>query len=256
MLNHLKINYLNRSQIKRYLLKCLPNCITLAAMCLGFTALRLSYIREDIKLSLLLLFIAAICDGLDGKVARRLNVQSPVGAQLDSLADFLNFCVTPALIIYEWHLKDLYFFGWAATLIFLCGGAYRLARFNVMHADGVENVSTNFFVGVPTPAGAFMSFLPMVLMLENYIQDKSAIFTACYMALLALLMVSFIKTPSNKLVRVPKDKIKPVLAAVTILLLAIIIAPLTTYLIAVSIYISSIVIFFCYDDIYRKLKKH
>ncbi len=240
---------------KRQLLRYLPNAITLTAMCLGFTALRFSYVRADIKLSLLLLLIAAICDGLDGKVARKLNVQSAVGAQLDSLADFLNFCVTPALIIYEWHLKDLYFFGWAATLAFLCGGAYRLARFNVLHAGGTENVSSNFFVGVPTPAGALLSFLPMVLMLEGYIQDKSAIFTAFYMAFVAGLMVSYIKTPSTKLVRIPRDKVGFACCGFALALLAIIIAPLQFYLLSIISYIVLIAFFFCKDDIYRKHHK-
>ncbi len=240
---------------KRYLLRYIPNAITLTAMCLGLTALRFSYIREDIKLSLLLLLIAAICDGLDGKVARKLNVQSEVGAQLDSLADFLNFCVTPALIIYEWHLKDLYFFGWAATLAFLCGGAYRLARFNVMHVDGVEKVSSNFFIGIPTPAGALLSFLPMVLMLEGFIQDKSAIFTAFYMVFVAGLMVSYIKTPSTKLVRIPRTKVTPLIALGIGLTIATIIAPLEVYLVAIATYIGLIAFFFCKDDIYRKHHK-
>lgn len=244
-----------RNHLRRYLIRCAPNAITLTAMCLGLTALRFSYVREDIKLSLLLLLIAAICDGLDGKVARKLNVQSGVGAQLDSLADFLNFCVTPALIIYEWHLKDLYFFGWVATLAFLCGGAYRLARFNVMHAGGVENVSTNFFLGVPTPAGALLSFLPMVLMLEGYIQDKSAIFTAFYMVFVAGLMVSYIKTPSTKLICIPRGRIKHALIGIALLVLAVFIAPLHMYLITIISYIALIGFFFCYDDIYRKHKK-
>jgi CDP-diacylglycerol--serine O-phosphatidyltransferase len=236
--------------IARYI----PNAITLSAMCLGLTALRFSYVREDLKLSLLLLLIAAICDGIDGKVARRLNVQSPVGAQLDSLADFLNFCVTPALIIYEWHLKDLYFFGWTATLIFLTSGAYRLARFNVMHAGGIENVSSNFFTGVPTPAGALLSFLPMVLMLKGYVRDSSGVFTACYMIMVAGLMVSTIKTPSNKLVRVSRAKIPQAIAVIGIYIACCIGFPLDMYLFTIAIYMGAIILFFFKDDIYRKRK--
>ena len=64
----------------------IPNMITLSSMCLGLTALRLSYLRADIHVSLVLLLIAAILDGIDGKIARRLKVNSPTGAQLDSLA--------------------------------------------------------------------------------------------------------------------------------------------------------------------------
>lgn len=236
--------------IARYI----PNAITLGAMCLGLTALRFSYVREDIKLSLLLLLIAAICDGIDGKVARRLNVQSPVGAQLDSLADFLNFCVTPALIIYEWHLKELYFFGWVATLIFLTSGAYRLARFNVIHAGGLENISSNFFTGVPTPAGALLSFLPMVLMLRGYVRDESGIFTAFYMIAIAGLMVSYIKTPSNKLVRISRNRIPQAMVGIAMFLVCCIAFPLDMYLLTIAVYMGAITLFFFKDDVYRKRK--
>jgi CDP-diacylglycerol---serine O-phosphatidyltransferase len=237
------------------LIRFLPNAITLTAMCLGLTALRLSYIREDIYFSLLLLLIAAFLDGIDGKIARRLNVQSPVGAQLDSLADFLNFCVTPALIIYEWHLKELYFFGWAATLAFLTGGAYRLARFNVMHSKGVENVASNFFVGVPTPAGAILAFLPMVLMLKGYWSDPSGIFTALYMVFIAALMVSYLKTPSNKLVRFTRKQAPYALVGVVIFLIAATYSPLDMYLFTVCAYFALTLFLFFKDDMYRRRKR-
>lgn len=224
-------------------------------MCLGLTALRLSYIREDIYLSLLLLLMAAFLDGIDGKLARRLNVQSPVGAQLDSLADFLNFCVTPALIIYEWHLKELYFFGWAATLAFLTGGAYRLARFNVMHSKGVENVSSNFFVGVPTPAGAILAFLPMVLMLKGYWSDASGVFTALYMVFVAGLMVSYLKTPSNKLVRFTRKQAPYALMGVGVFVLLATYSPLDMYLLTVGAYLGVTLYLFFKDDLYRRRKR-
>jgi CDP-diacylglycerol---serine O-phosphatidyltransferase len=239
----------------RRLIRFLPNAITLTAMCLGLTALRLSYIREDLHLSLLLLLIAAFLDGIDGKVARRFNVQSPVGAQLDSLADFLNFCVTPALIMYEWHMKSLYFFGWAATLCFLAGGAYRLARFNVMHSKGVENVSSNFFVGVPTPAGAILAFLPMVLSLKGYFTDPSAIGTSLYMVVVAGLMVSYIKTPSNKLVRVNKKNLPKALGVVLVFFVGALYSPMDTYLVAVTAYLAVTLFLFFKDDMYRKRKR-
>jgi CDP-diacylglycerol---serine O-phosphatidyltransferase len=235
-------------------IRFLPNAITLAAMGLGLTALRLSYVREDIYLSLLLLLIAAFLDGIDGKIARKLNVQSPVGAQLDSLADFLNFCVTPALIIYEWHLKSLYFFGWAATLCFLTGGAYRLARFNVMHSKGIENVSSNFFVGVPTPAGAILAFLPMVLTLKGYLTDPSGVWTAIYMVAVSGLMVSYIKTPSNKLVRVSRKHVPYALAGLVVFGAAALYSPMDLYLVAIGVYLGVTLVLFFRDDPYRKRK--
>jgi CDP-diacylglycerol--serine O-phosphatidyltransferase len=238
-------------------LKWIPNAITLTAMCLGLTALRLSYVREDIYTSLVLLLIAAFLDGIDGKIARRLKVESPVGAQLDSLADFLNFCVTPTLIIYEWHLKELHFFGWAATLIFLVGGAYRLARFNVMYSTkGVENISSNYFVGVPTPAGAILLFLPMVLDLKGYM-PASPIFTALYSTFLAFLMISHIKTPSNRLLSFSKKYAPLALAIAGVLVAGFIYTPLDTYLVLTGFY-GSVTLFLFFNDAayHRAANKH
>ena len=219
----------------RRLYPYIPNAMTLTAMCLGLTALRLSYVRVDIYTSLILLLLAAILDGLDGKVARKLKVESPVGAQLDSLADFLNFCVTPTLILFEWHLKELYFFGWAATLAFLVAGAYRLARFNVMYSKGAENVSSNYFIGVPTPAGALLIFLPIVLDLKGYM-PASSVFTGLYMTFIAFLMVSYIKTPSNRLMSFNKKTLPWVVLAAGVLVAGCMYEPLDTYLVVISIY--------------------
>jgi len=230
----------------------IPNAITLTAMCLGLTALRLSYLRADIEISLILLLIAAVLDGIDGKVARRLKVVSPTGAQLDSLADFLNFCVTPALIAYEWHLKDLYFFGWAATLIFLVGGAYRLARFNVMYSKGVENISHNYFIGVPTPAGAILLFLPIVLELKGYVTATSSIYAALYMTLLAFLMISYVKTPSNRLLSVSKKSAPYAAIVLAAVVTGFVYAPLDLYLAIVGFYLLATLYLFFNGGLYRR----
>lgn len=245
----------NRVTLKR-LYPYIPNMITLTSMCLGLTALRLSYVREDIHVSLILLLMAALLDGIDGKVARRLNVTSPVGAQLDSLADFLNFCVTPTLIIFEWHLKELYFFGWAATLVFLVGGAYRLARFNVMYSTkGVENIASNYFVGVPTPAGAILIFLPIVLQIKGYMILPTAII-ALYVCMLAALMVSRLRTPSNRLLSFSKQSMPWALAVAAVMLAGFIYAPLDTYLALISAYAGVTLYFFIDDRAYRRRTKH
>lgn len=233
----------------------IPNAITLTSMCLGLTALRSSYVREDIYFSLVLLLLAAFLDGIDGKIARRLKVESPMGAQLDSLADFLNFCVTPALIAYEWHLRDLYVFGWAATLSFLVGGAYRLARFNVMYTKGIENVATNYFIGVPTPAGAVLIFLPIVLELNGYIKTTSSIYTALYISCLSLLMVSYIKTPSNKLLHVTKRSAPFVILSCAAIIMGFAYAPFDTYLLGIAAYFFITLYLFFNDDLYQAKKR-
>lgn len=229
----------------------IPNAITLTAMCLGLTALRLSYVREDIHFSLLLLMLAAFLDGIDGKIARKLKVESPVGGQLDSLADFLNFCVTPALIVFEWHLKELYFFGWAATLIFLVGGAYRLARFNVMYSKGVENISSNYFVGVPTPAGAVLLFLPIVLELNGY-APASSVFTALYETFIAFLMISHIKTPSSRLLNISKKWLPLAIVVATCIIGGFVYAPLDVYLLVIAAYLLSMLYLFFNDKVYSR----
>ncbi|MAR56428.1 MAG: CDP-diacylglycerol--serine O-phosphatidyltransferase [Rickettsiales bacterium] len=234
------------------LINFIPNAVTLTSMCLGLTALRLSYIREDIYYSLVLLLIAAILDGVDGKIARKLKVESPTGAQLDSLADFLNFCVTPALMAYEWHLKELYFFGWLATLLFLVGGAYRLARFNVMYSKGIENISSNYFIGVPTPAGAVLLFLPIVLELKDYIDTTSSIYTSLYMTFLSFLMISHIKTPSNRLLFITRRYIPIAIPLLGCVIAGFFYAPLDMYLGGVAIYLTVTFYLFCKDDLYRK----
>ncbi len=233
----------------------IPNIITLTSMCLGLTALRLSYMREDIYYSLVLLLIAAVLDGVDGKIARKLKVESPTGAQLDSLADFLNFCITPALIAFEWHLKELYFFGWAATLIFLVGGAYRLARFNVMYSKGIENISSNYFVGVPTPAGAVLLFLPIVLELKGYIATTSSIYTSLYMTFISFLMISHIKTPSNRLLYVTRKAVPIAAVIVAGIIVGFMYMPLDMYLLGVAAYLLVTLVLFFKDDLYRKNPK-
>lgn len=217
-----------------------PNLITIASMCLGLTALNLSYVREDVYISLLLLLAAAILDGMDGRVARKLDVSSPVGAQLDSLADFLNFCIAPALILYEWVFKDFYFFGWLVTLIYLTAGAWRLARFNVMYSQGAENVQSDYFAGMPSPAGAIMVFAPIILTLESHVDGSHIIFKASYVALIAIMMASTIKTPSVKNMSLPKGY-RRYAVALTIAVGAIFIwQPILTYLVAICAYATSI----------------
>jgi len=230
-----------KHKIFRKIRNNIPNAITILAMCLGLTALNLSYVRSDIYLSLLLLLAAAILDAMDGRVARKLNIVSPVGAQLDSLADFLNFCICPALIMYEWVFKDFYFFGWFVTLIYLVAGAYRLARFNVMYTQGAENVESKYFIGMPSPAGAIMVFAPIILTLEEHINSNHIVFKSCYVVAIALMMASTIRTPSLKNMSLPK-KYRKYAAVITILVAGIfILEPVGSYLCAIFAYGFSII---------------
>ena len=106
-----------------------PNFITLLAICAGLTAIRLST-EGRMELAVTAIVFAAVLDGLDGRVARMIKGQSKFGAELDSLADFVNFGVAPGLILYFWQLHDLGNGGWIAAMVFAISGGLRLARFN------------------------------------------------------------------------------------------------------------------------------
>jgi len=137
-----------------------PNVITLLAICAGLTAIRLS-IEGRMELAVAAIVFAAVLDGVDGRVARMIKGQSKFGAELDSLADFVNFGVAPALILYFWGLSEIKSVGWIAALVFAICAALRLARFNVMIDDpNKPPYAANYFTGVPAPMGAILAMLP------------------------------------------------------------------------------------------------
>src|SRR5882757_7330831 len=141
----------------------LPNMITLLALCAGLTAIRLAF-EQRLEWALAAIVFAAALDGIDGRVARMLKGQSKFGAELDSLADFVNFGCAPGLILYLWQLHELGNVGWIAAMVFAICAALRLARFNVMIDDPNKPAwAADFFTGIPAPAGAITVLLPIYL---------------------------------------------------------------------------------------------
>src|SRR5438309_1974603 len=131
----------------------LPNLITLLALCAGLTAIRLA-VEDKLEWAVAAIVFAALLDGIDGRVARMLKGTSRFGAELDSLADFVNFGVAPALILYFWSLHELGNAGWIAAMVFAICAGLRLARFNVMIDDPNRPAwAANFFVGMPAHGG-------------------------------------------------------------------------------------------------------
>src|SRR5205807_8155779 len=131
-----------------------PNFITLLAICAGLTAIRLST-EGRMELAVAAIVFAAVLDGLDGRVARMIKGTSRFGAELDSLADFVNFGVAPGLILYFWTLNGFGNLGWIAAMVFAICAGLRLARFNVQIEDPNRPAwAGNFFTGMPAPAGA------------------------------------------------------------------------------------------------------
>src|ERR1044071_1666834 len=126
----------------------LPNLVTLLALCVGLTGIRLAF-EGKLELALYAIVFAAALDGIDGRLARLLKGQSKFGAELDSLADFMNFGCAPALFLYLWGLHQLGNVGWIAAMAFAICTALRLARFNVMIDDPTKPAwSGNFFTGI------------------------------------------------------------------------------------------------------------
>lgn len=213
-----------------------PNVITLLALCLGLTAVRLA-IEERLEPALIAIVIAAILDGIDGRVARLLKGTSRFGAELDSLSDFVNFGVAPALILYSFVLHELKSIGWIAALVFAIAAALRLARFNVMIDDPHRpEWQKNYFVGMAAPAGAICALLPTYLyMLGLPVDSIAAPFVAAYLVGIAFLMVSRIPTYAGKTLgsRIPREKVLPLFAV--IVLFAALLVSFTFQVLAVGV---------------------
>jgi CDP-diacylglycerol--serine O-phosphatidyltransferase len=193
----------------------LPNVITLLAICAGLTAIRLST-EGRMELAVAAIVFAAVLDGIDGRVARMIKGQSKFGAELDSLADFVNFGVAPGLILYFWQLHELNNGGWIAAMVFAISGGLRLARFNATMDDPNKPAfAANFFTGVPAPAGAITVLLPVYLAFLG-LPKPPATLTALYTLLIAFLMVSRLPVFSGKTIRmrVPPEMVLPVFVSV------------------------------------------
>jgi CDP-diacylglycerol--serine O-phosphatidyltransferase len=205
----------------------LPNLVTLLALSMGLTAIRYA-VEGRFDTAVTAVIAAAVLDGLDGRLARALKGTSRFGAELDSLADFVDFGVAPALLLYFWALHEIKGLGWFATLVFAIACALRLARFNVMIEDPSRPAwHGDFFVGMPAPAGAITVLLPLYLHLSVVELPAGKFMTpvfVVYVLGVAFLMASRIPHFSGKrLGRVPRDLVIPLLfgIGVTALLLAI-----------------------------------
>ena len=201
----------------------LPNLVTLLGLCAGLTAIRMA-VESRFDLAVAAIIFAIILDGIDGRLARYFRATSRFGEQLDSLADFVNFGVAPAIFLYAWRLDQLSSFGWICALVLAICTGLRLARFNAaMLADEPgPDWHRDFFVGVPAPAGAGIAFLPFFLERIGSGQiHVAAIVIAIYTVLVALLMVSRVPTFSGKRFgqRIPREAVLPVLV-VGVLLVA------------------------------------
>jgi CDP-diacylglycerol--serine O-phosphatidyltransferase len=221
----------------------LPNVITLLALCAGLTGVRLA-IEGKLEWAVAAIVFAAMLDGIDGRVARMLKGTSRFGAELDSLADFFNFGVAPALILYFWGLHELGNVGWIAAMVFAICAGLRLARFNVMIDDPNRPAwAANFFVGMPAPAGAITVLLPIyVFFLGMPRLGFVAPVTMLYTVAIAFLMVSRLPVFSGKKIgqRVAPEMVLPVFVLVVLFFALLISYPWAVLTIGTVLYLASL----------------
>ncbi len=233
----------------------LPNMITLLSLCLGLTGIRMA-LEDRLDLAIGAIVVAAILDGLDGRVARLLQSSSRFGAELDSLADFVCFGVVPGIILYRWGLGEFKNVGWIAILVFAMCAALRLARFNVMLEDpNRPEFAGNFFVGVPAPAAALIVMLPAYLEFLGVPQSPAVIVLALlYVLAIAFLMISRLPTWSGKKIgaRVPRDYVLPVFVVVVLFVALLISYPWEVLALGSAMYLAAIP--FAYGH-YKKLEQ-
>ena len=172
--------------------RLIPNMVTMLGMCCGLSSIRFA-LEGNFERAVCMIVIAAIVDGMDGRIARFLNATSTFGAQLDSLSDFLCFGVAPALVMYQWNLHDVKGFGWAVVLFYSVCCALRLARFNtnlVEDEDALHPWRAKFFVGIPSPAGGMLCLMPLVTSFDGVILVDHPLIMMGWVVLVGGLMAS------------------------------------------------------------------
>ncbi len=194
------------------LLHLVPNLFTIFGLCAGLTGIRYA-LDARWELAVLFVVVAGVFDGLDGRSARLLQLTSKLGAELDSLADFLSFGVAPAVIVYLWTLREVQGFGWALAMIFATCCALRLARFNSeLEVPDRPRWTLHFFTGIPAPAAAMLALLPMML---DFASGAGFLHSwwlnAALMLFVACMMVSRVPTFSVKRLRVKPNLVAPTL---------------------------------------------
>ncbi|TGS10762.1 phosphatidylcholine/phosphatidylserine synthase [Mesorhizobium sp. M2E.F.Ca.ET.209.01.1.1] len=218
----------------------LPNLVTVLAICAGLSGIRFAF-ENRFEIAVVMVLLAALLDGIDGRLARMLKATSKFGAQMDSLADIVNFGVAPALVLYAFLLDRAGSPGWIAALLFTIACGMRLARFNVL-ADDTDQPAwqSEYFVGVPAPAGAVLVMLPLYLYFLRLGLEPSrpaAFIATGFTVLVAFLLVSRLPVYSGKSVKVPGDRVLPVILGVVLYILLLMTYPWYTLTASVAGYL-------------------
>jgi len=234
------------SKKTRYLL---PNILTLVGVCLGISSIKFS-IDGNYSLAVIFILLAAILDALDGRIARLIKGTSEFGKELDSLTDFVSFGIAPVFILYFWELNNYGKLGWAITLIYSVCCVLRLARFNLTKIDDQQHWRSNYFEGVPSPAGGILILMPLIFELADLnLNFNIKNLTPYFTILIAILMVSKIPTLSFKKISISPKATVFILLGIGIIFISLLDYTFETLLVFSLVYLISIPIsFFMYKS--------
>ena len=230
----------------------LPNMLTLIGVCIGLTSIRFA-LDGRFEFAIVAIILAAVIDGLDGRIARLIKGTSKVGKELDSLTDMISFGVAPAFIMYFWKLNTLGRFGWLVCLIYVICVALRLARFNV--TSGQEpSWRDNFFEGVPSPAGGILVLTPLIFSMTNFefITINYEIVVPIFFIVTSLLLISKFPSYSFKKIVIQRKTTIFLLFGIVLFFGLLLIYPFNLIAISAIIYLAMLPISFFH---YQKLKK-
>ena len=230
----------------------LPNMLTLIGVCIGLTSIRFA-LDEKFEFAIIAIILAALIDGLDGRIARLIKGTSKVGKELDSLTDMISFGVAPAFIMYFWKLNTLGRFGWLICLIYVICVALRLARFNI-NSNQEPSWRDNFFEGVPSPAGGILVLTPLIISLTNfdYISINYNIVVPAFFVITSLLLISKFPSYSFKKIVIQRKTTIFLLFGIILFFGLLLIYPFNVIAISSIIYLTMLPISFFH---YQKLKK-
>ena len=230
----------------------LPNMLTLIGVCIGLTSIRFA-LDERYEFAIIAIIIAAVIDGLDGRIARLIKGTSKVGKELDSLTDMISFGVAPAFIMYFWKLNELGRFGWLVCLIYVICVALRLARFNV-NSGGEPSWRDNFFEGVPSPAGGILVLTPLIFSISGIELFKIdyVIIVPIFFIITSFLLISKFPSYSFKKIVIQRKTTIFLLFGIVLFFGLLLIYPFNVISISAMIYLTLLPISFLH---YQKLKK-
>ena len=231
----------------------LPNMFTLIGVCIGLSSIKFA-LDEKFTLSIIAIIVAAIIDGLDGRIARLIQGTSKVGKELDSLTDVISFGVAPAFIMYFWKLNELGRIGWLICLIYVVCVALRLARFNV-NTGKEPSWRDNFFEGVPSPAGGVIVLMPLIYSLSDIqiLNINQSFFVPILFVVVSILLISKVPTYALKKISVPRNMTIFLLLAVVLYFGLLLIYTFNAIVISGLIYFIMIPVSFIH---YSKLSKN